>query len=91
MAKTSVIAICCSTLLLQLAWIVMSSLIFSKKNADREVLQNEEAAAREIGVNGVPTFIVANKHVVTGAQPPELWGTVLEELSEQAAQQTAEA
>jgi len=55
------------------------------------VLQNEEAAAREIGVNGVPTFIVANKHVVTGAQPPELWGTVLEELSEQAAQQTAEA
>lgn len=62
-----------------------------KNDADRELLKNEEAAAREIGVNGVPTFIVANKHVVTGAQPPELWAKVLEELSEQTAQQTAEA
>ena len=49
-------------------------------DADREMLQQEEATAREIGVNGVPTFIVAGKHVVTGAQPPELWENVLEEL-----------
>ena len=68
---------------------VVSDLL--ERDADRELLKNEEAAAREIGVNGVPTFIVANKHVVTGAQPPELWGKVLEELSEQAAQQVAEA
>ena len=60
------------------------------KDADRGLLESEEKAAREIGVNGVPTFIVANKHVVTGAQPPELWGKVLEELSEQA-QQAAQA
>lgn len=49
-------------------------------DADRELLQTEEATAREIGVNGVPTFIVAGKHVVTGAQPPEMWENVLEEL-----------
>ncbi|MEL7464635.1 MAG: DsbA family oxidoreductase [Pseudomonadota bacterium] len=49
-------------------------------DADREMLSQEEATAREIGVNGVPTFIVAGKHVVTGAQPPELWENVLEEL-----------
>ncbi|MEO1611010.1 MAG: DsbA family oxidoreductase [Pseudomonadota bacterium] len=49
-------------------------------DADREMLTQEEATAREIGVNGVPTFIVAGKHVVTGAQPPELWENVLEEL-----------
>lgn len=50
-------------------------------DADRELLETEEATAREIGVNGVPTFIVAGKHVVTGAQPPELWTSVLEELA----------
>lgn len=49
-------------------------------DADRELLETEEATAREIGVNGVPTFIVANKHVVTGAQPPDLWERVLDEL-----------
>lgn len=52
-----------------------------ESDAEREQLMKEEATAREIGVNGVPTFIVAGKHVVTGAQPPELWGNVLEELS----------
>lgn len=52
-----------------------------ERDSDRELLENEETAAREIGVNGVPTFIVANKHVVTGAQPAELWDKVLEELA----------
>ena len=51
-------------------------------DADRELVEQEEATAREIGVNGVPTFIVAGKHVVTGAQPPELWERVLDELAE---------
>lgn len=55
-----------------------------ESDADRELLETEETTAREIGVNGVPTFIIANKHVVTGAQPPELWGGVLDELAEQA-------
>jgi len=49
-------------------------------DADREILETEESTAREIGVNGVPTFIVAGKHVVSGAQPPELWEKVLDEL-----------
>jgi predicted DsbA family dithiol-disulfide isomerase len=33
-------------------------------------------------VSGVPTFVVAEKHVVTGAQPPELWMQVIDELRE---------
>lgn len=53
-----------------------------ERDADRELLETEESAAREIGVNGVPTFIVANRHVVTGAQPPEMWEKVLAELAE---------
>ena len=30
-------------------------------------------AAQEMGVTGVPTFLVGGRYVVTGAQPPELW------------------
>lgn len=59
-----------------------------ERDSDRELLENEESAAREIGINGVPTFIVANKHVVTGAQPAELWDKVLEELAEKTNMET---
>lgn len=52
-----------------------------ERDADRDLLETEEASAREMGVSGVPTFVVANKHVVTGAQPPELWARVLDELA----------
>lgn len=55
-----------------------------ESDADSETLRKEEQMAREIGVNGVPTFIVAGKHVVNGAQPPELWENVLDELSPKA-------
>lgn len=55
-------------------------------DADAEAVRQEEATAREIGVNGVPTFVIANKHVVTGAQPPALWETVLDEIAEQLAE-----
>ncbi|WP_434742269.1 DsbA family oxidoreductase [Micromonospora sp. SH-82] len=37
------------------------------------------AAAREIGVSSVPTFVIAGKYVVTGAQEPE---TLLAALAE---------
>ena len=41
-------------------------------DADRELIVKEVALASEIGVRGVPCFIVANKHVVTGAEQPEV-------------------
>jgi len=28
----------------------------------------------------VPTFIIAGKHVVTGAQPSEFWVTVIDDI-----------
>ncbi|MFV0476048.1 MAG: DsbA family protein [Pikeienuella sp.] len=55
-------------------------------DADREALENEEKTAREIGVNSVPTFIVAGRHVVTGAQPPDIWAKVLDELTAKGAE-----
>ena len=50
-------------------------------DADLEDVAARDAHARERGVTGVPTFVVASAHAVPGAQPPELWARVIEELS----------
>ncbi|MGB3691031.1 MAG: DsbA family oxidoreductase [Jannaschia helgolandensis] len=52
-------------------------------DADREDIRARDAHARERGVSGVPTFVIANQHVLRGAQPPELWGQVIEEILEE--------
>ncbi|WP_457645687.1 DsbA family oxidoreductase [Profundibacter sp.] len=52
-------------------------------DADVEFIRNRDAEARERGVRGVPTFIVANESVLTGAQPADLWGQVIVEINEQ--------
>ncbi len=50
-------------------------------DADRAEVADRDAHARERGVTGVPTFVVAQTHAVPGAQPPDLWRQVLDELS----------
>lgn len=50
-------------------------------DADASDIAARDADARAKGVNSVPTFLVAQQHVVTGAQPPELWAQVIEELA----------
>jgi predicted DsbA family dithiol-disulfide isomerase len=52
-------------------------------DADAEDIRARDAHARSRGVNGVPTFVIANQHVVTGAQPTEFWLSVLDELAAQ--------
>ncbi|MEM8802936.1 MAG: DsbA family protein, partial [Pseudomonadota bacterium] len=52
-------------------------------DADLEDIQARDAHARQRGVSGVPTFVLANSHVLPGAQPPELWLKVLDEIAEQ--------
>jgi len=49
-------------------------------DADADDIRTRDAHARERGVTGVPTFIIANQHVLSGAQPPEMWGKVIEEI-----------
>jgi predicted DsbA family dithiol-disulfide isomerase len=48
--------------------------------ADAEDIRARDAHARERGVSGVPTFVIGSQHVLTGAQPPELWGKVIEDI-----------
>lgn len=52
-------------------------------DADRDDIKQRDTHSREMGVSSVPTFIVAGKHAVPGAQPPELWQKVIGELKEQ--------
>ena len=50
-------------------------------NADADDISARDADARAKGVTSVPTFLIAQQYVVTGAQPPETWGKVIEELT----------
>jgi len=51
-------------------------------------IRARDANARARGVTGVPTFVVADQHVLSGAQQPDLWVKVIEELTAQLADQT---
>ncbi|MEM7752343.1 MAG: DsbA family oxidoreductase [Pseudomonadota bacterium] len=53
-------------------------------DGDCDDIRARDAHARKRGVTGVPTFVIANTHVVAGAQPPELWANVLHELTQDA-------
>jgi predicted DsbA family dithiol-disulfide isomerase len=50
-------------------------------DADAEDIAARDADARAKGVSAVPTFLVAQQYVVSGAQPPELWAKVIDELT----------
>ncbi|MGM0583359.1 MAG: DsbA family oxidoreductase [Pseudomonadota bacterium] len=49
-------------------------------DADVEEVRQEDASAREMGVSGVPTFLIGGRYVVQGAQEPDLWRRVMAEL-----------
>ena len=57
-------------------------------DSDRADIAARDAHARQRGVNSVPTYLIANQYVLTGAQPVTLWGQVIEELSTQGADAT---
>jgi predicted DsbA family dithiol-disulfide isomerase len=53
-------------------------------DADADDILARDADARRKGVNAVPTFLIAQQYVVSGAQPPEVWAKVIAELTGQA-------
>ncbi|KUP92564.1 DsbA family oxidoreductase [Tritonibacter horizontis] len=69
---------------------VVTKLLASEN--DIEDIQNRDSHSRKMGVSSVPTFIVANQHVIPGAQPPEVWAQVIVDIREQlgSAQQPSE-
>ena len=49
-------------------------------DADRAEVAAEARAARDMGVTGVPTFILGGQYVLTGAQPVDVWRKLIDEL-----------
>jgi len=49
---------------------------------DKDDIRKRDANAREKGVRGVPCFIVENHYVLQGAQPPETWQKVIDEINQ---------
>ncbi|NIZ09884.1 DsbA family protein [Pseudooceanicola sp. HF7] len=56
---------------------------------DEQMIRDRDAHSRKMGVTSVPTFIVAQKHAVPGAQPVDLWLKVMDEIIAQLAEEEA--
>lgn len=52
-------------------------------DSDVADIQNRDKHSRKMGVQSVPTFVVANQHAVPGAQPPEMWVNVIKDIQSQ--------
>jgi predicted DsbA family dithiol-disulfide isomerase len=49
-------------------------------DADADEVSRREAHSRERGIAAVPTFVIADRYVVQGAQPTDMWLGVMDEL-----------
>ncbi|MGB5837125.1 MAG: DsbA family oxidoreductase [Albidovulum sp.] len=54
-------------------------------DADADDIRTRDAHARTRGVTGVPAFVIANQHVLQGAQPSDTWNSIIVDLSAQLA------
>jgi predicted DsbA family dithiol-disulfide isomerase len=59
-------------------------------DADETMIRDRDSHSREMGIGAVPTFIVASQHAVPGAQPADLWLKVIDEISGQLTDDTAQ-
>ena len=53
-----------------------------KEDTELIEIKQRDANSRERGVTGVPTFIIANTHVLPGAQTEELWSSILLDIKQ---------
>jgi predicted DsbA family dithiol-disulfide isomerase len=61
-----------------------STLRLLHSDADADDIAARDRDARHKGVNAVPTFLIAQQYVVSGAQPTETWDKVIAEIAGQA-------
>lgn len=52
-------------------------------DADADDIRARDKHSREMGVQSVPTFVVAQQHAVPGAQPPDMWRGVIKDIMDQ--------
>ncbi len=53
-----------------------------KSDAELVETRASDAHSREMGITGVPTFLVDGQYVVTGAREPEFWVDLINEINE---------
>lgn len=56
-------------------------------DADRDDILARDSHARSRGIGAVPTFVIADRYVLPGAQPVALWHQVIDEIDAQEAPQ----
>lgn len=54
-----------------------------KTDNDLEDVRVEDRAFREMGIQGVPCFVIGGKYVVNGAQEASLWTQVIDDIKSQ--------
>jgi len=59
------------------------------KEDDKAAVQQEIAQAQQMGVSGVPFFIVAGKYGISGAQPPEVLANAIRQISAETKEEAA--
>ena len=52
-------------------------------DADADDIMERDAHTRSRGVSGVPSFVIASQHVLSGAQPTDTWIAIIDEIAEQ--------
>lgn len=52
-------------------------------DADADDIMARDAHTRSRGVSGVPSFVIASQHVLSGAQPTDTWIAIIDEIAEQ--------
>ena len=57
-------------------------------DADEALIRSEDATARQVGIQGVPAYVIANKYLLVGAQEPETLAQALDGAFQ--AEQTAQ-
>ncbi len=56
--------------------------VLLESDADAEDIRERDKKSRQSGVQGVPCFVIDNHYVVNGAQPTEMWDSVIKEITE---------
>ena len=60
-------------------------------DADKELIRREDMTARELGIQGVPSFVINSKWVMVGAQEPETLVRMFDKLLAKEAEEAVSA
>ncbi|WP_334129151.1 DsbA family oxidoreductase [Sneathiella sp.] len=51
------------------------------KDADKDLIRTEDSRVREMGISGVPFFIIDGRYALSGAQDPDVFHSVFDKIA----------